>query len=119
PAYLGDEQYSAAGTGADKATYAFSGLAAGQYAVSAHWATGTNRATNTPFGIFDNTTLLTTVLVNQQLVPNDETANGVGWKNLGTFTISSGTLKTVISDNANNYVIADAVRIVKQASAAL
>jgi hypothetical protein len=31
---------------------------------------------------------------------------------LGTFTITSGTLKVVLSNNANGYVIADALRVV-------
>jgi uncharacterized protein (DUF2141 family) len=111
--YLGDQRYSAIGSGGDKATYLFTGLAPGQYSISSHWAAGANHATNTPFAISDNNTLLQTVPVNQQLTPNDEQSHGVGWKVLGTFTINSGTLKVVVSDNADiGYVFADAVRIV-------
>jgi hypothetical protein len=116
--YQGDQRFSAVGTGSDKATYTFTGLAPGQYSVSSHWAAATSgHATNTPFAISDNNTLLQTVLVNQQLTPNDEQSHGVGWKIVGSFTANSGTLKVVVSDNASpGYVFADAVRIVAAGS---
>ena len=54
-----------------------------------------------------------TVAVNQQLVPGTFTDQGVGWSTLGTFSVSGGTLTVSLSNNANGYVIADAIRIRK------
>ncbi len=46
------------------------------------------------------------------MAPSGDQSNGVTWQSLGTFHITSGTLAVRLSDNANGYVIADAVRIV-------
>jgi hypothetical protein len=51
-----------------------------------------------------------TVAVNQEAAPTGgQTLNGKPFQSLGHFTINSGTLKVVLSDNANGYVIADAM----------
>ena len=39
-------------------------------------------------------------------------SNAVVWQSLGTFSTSTGILSVRLNDNANGYVIADAVRIV-------
>lgn len=110
--YLGDNRYSAAGTGADRAEWTFTGLASGMYRVSATWPPHVNRATNSPFTVFDGSMSLKTVLVNQELAPNDFTAAGANWEDLGAFyAIASGTLTVRLTDAANEYVIADAIRI--------
>jgi len=55
------------------------------------------------------------VLVNQELVPGSLAGGfvdaGVGWTVLGTFTITGSTLTVTLTNAANEYVIADAIRI--------
>ena len=76
------------------------------------WTAYSNRATNATYQVFDGTTLLGTVQVNQQLAPSyGLTVGGTPFQSLGQFTISSGTLKVVLSDNANGYVVADAMLV--------
>jgi hypothetical protein len=78
---------------------------------------GANRATNAPYTVLDGTTVLATAPLNQEQTPNDFTADGAAWEDLGQFTVTSGTLKVRLSDAANEFVIADAVRIAPVASA--
>ena len=74
------------------------------------WAAYSNRATNATYQVYDGTTLLGTVQVNQQMAPTGgQTVNGVAFQSLGDFTFSSGTLRVVVTDNANGYVVADAM----------
>ena len=48
-----------------------------------------------------------------QAFPAGEQSNGVTWQSLGMFSTSTGTLSVRLGDNANGYVIADAIRLVK------
>ncbi|MGH7732583.1 MAG: RHS repeat-associated core domain-containing protein, partial [Gemmatimonadales bacterium] len=78
---------------------------AGQYQVYAWWAAGSNRATNATYTVA-NAQGSTPVAVNQQ-------ANGGAWNLLGTFALAPGTTDTItLTDQANGYVIADAIRLV-------
>jgi len=77
--------------------------------VYARWTTGSNRATAAPFVIL-HASGSTTVNVNQQQ------NNGV-WVLLGTFNMNAGTadrVKLSCWTTAGYYVIADAVKFVKQ-----
>src|SRR5262249_19596327 len=67
---------------------------------------------NATYSVYDGNTLRGTVSVNQQQAPSGTTVNGSVFQSLGSFQISSGTLKVVLSDNANGYVIADAFPVV-------
>ena len=108
-------KYAAAGTGSKVATWTFT-VTPGLYQVAATWVAQSNRATNSPFTVADGTTALGTVAVNQQLAPTDFTDQGVGWKTLGSFTISGNTLVVTLTNAANQYVVADAIRIQKIAN---
>jgi hypothetical protein len=110
--YNSNARYHGAGTGADTANWQISGLAAGNYTVQATWPAYSNHATNASYQIYDGTTLLATVLVNQRVAPVGTTASGRVFQTLGTYQVSSGNIHVVLSDNANNYVFADAVRVV-------
>ncbi len=110
--YLNGVHYVAAGNGSQVATWTFT-VAPGVYDVAVTYSAQNNRATNSPYTVYDGITSLGTTAVNQQLTPNDFTDQGVGWKNLGTFTITGNTLVVTLTNAANNYVIADAVRIQK------
>jgi hypothetical protein len=112
PGYGGGLRYASAGTGAATATWQATGLAAGAYLVQATWNGYYNHASNAPFSVYDGNTLVGTALVNQQPAPTaDATAGGFNFQTLTTVTVNSGTLKVVLSNNANGYVVADAVRI--------
>ncbi|MCX7919923.1 MAG: glycosyl hydrolase [bacterium] len=81
----------------------------GFYDVYAWWSIHSNRATNAPYTInyFGG---ITTIRVNQEV-------NGGQWNLLGKFYFSAGTTGTVtLSDDANDIVIADAVRFMKNAN---
>lgn len=110
-AYGGSIRYDETGTGTEKAIWTFSGLAPGTYQVAATWSAHSNRATNSPFTIKDGSTPLGTVRVSQELAPNDFTDEGVGWKVLGEYTISGTSLVVELTDDADEYVVADAIRI--------
>ncbi len=110
--YQLDYTYHAPGTGSNWATWTFDDLPDGTYQVFTRWSQFSNRATNAPYTVYDGTTALGTVSVNQQVAPVGDTADGIAWQKLGNYTIDSGTLKLLLTDAANGYVTADAVRLV-------
>jgi hypothetical protein len=101
------------GVGGEEATWTFTTLPPGVNRISATWHPDPNRATNAPFTIFDGSNNLGTFTINQELDPDDFVQNGVGWEDLGggVFSITSGTLVVRLTNNADEYVIADAIRI--------
>ncbi len=115
----GDLQNSTAGDGSSVARWVFQGLLPGEYTVSATWLAHGNRASNAPFTILDGTgplafgtgDPLAVVGVNQKTAPDDFATSGSHWEVLATVTISSTELVVELSDDANGYVIADAIRV--------
>jgi uncharacterized protein (DUF1800 family) len=101
------------GTGTQTATWAFSGLQPGQYAVSATWVGYDRGASNAPFTVFDGSNPLTPtpIRVDQRVDAAGLADGGSAWQGLGTFTITGSTLVVKLSDDANNFVSADAVRV--------
>jgi len=112
PAYGGSISYAAAGDGSAKSDWGFAGLAPGRYLVSASYSANPNRATDAPYSIDDGSSYITGVAVNQRQVPvgSADTSSG-SWIDLGTFEVDSGTLKVELSNLADGYVVADAVRV--------
>jgi hypothetical protein len=109
--YGGDVRYSALGTGNDVARWTFN-VTPGQYRVSASWFAHSNRASNAPYTILDGSNVLGTVRVSQKVAANDVSDAGTNWEYLGgPYNITSNTLVVTLSDAANGYVIADAVRV--------
>jgi hypothetical protein len=106
-----DFRYAPAGDGSLAASWQQAGLAPGAYDVEATWTTNGIRASNAPYRIYDGNTLLATVRVDQSQAPTGVTVNGATFQGLGTFQVNSGTLRVVLDNAADNYVIADAVRI--------
>ncbi|HEV3084420.1 MAG TPA: hypothetical protein VGY66_31950, partial [Gemmataceae bacterium] len=113
-AYGGSERYAtSSGTGQNTATWQVTGLAAGRYQVQVTWHAYANEATNAPYAIYDGSTLLQTVPVNQTQAPSGAIFGGVPFQTLATVNITSGTLRIVLTNTGNNtYVVADAVRVV-------
>ncbi|MDF3059247.1 MAG: carbohydrate-binding protein [Rariglobus sp.] len=80
----------------------------GTYTVYARWTADANRASNVPVDVV-STSGTSTVYVNMQ-------ANGGAWVALGTYTFAAGATGSVrvYNTGTTGYVIADAVRFVKQ-----
>ena len=93
------------GATANVATWTPSVAQAGQYEVYARWTQHANRATNAIYTI-THASGSTPVTVNQQ-------QGGGAWNLLGTFSLTPGAAhKVSLSDQANGFVIADAIRLV-------
>ena len=82
--------------------------AAGQQQVYARWSAHPNRATDAPYTI-THANGTTTVRVNQQ-------QNGGTWHLLGTFTLDNNS-RVTLTDQADGYVIADAIALQNQDTA--
>ena len=104
--FQADRDRAAGNSDGDTATFSFTGLTAGDYRVSATW-TGDGGASNTRFVVGG-----TTLRVDQSQLPDDFTEGGVMWEDLHSLAVTGGGSITVtIHDDADNQVIADAVRI--------
>jgi hypothetical protein len=102
--YGANYQTHAAGTGTNTATWSFTIPTAGPWKVYARWTALSNRATNAKYTVnYAGGSVVVTV--NQQ-------ASGGTWVLLGDYTFNAGAYSVRLSDNANGYVIADAVRLV-------
>lgn len=102
----GQSFFSKRGSG-NSALWSFEGLPVGVYEVYATWITKIKLATDAPYQIDGGAT----VRVNQSLRPQDIQEDGVGWKRLAVIEVTDGTLNVRLTNNANNTVLADAVRI--------
>ncbi|MEZ6053400.1 MAG: hypothetical protein R3C02_18745 [Planctomycetaceae bacterium] len=89
----------------------------GQYRVSATWTEHPDRAKNSPFSFYDGVTAyesqspISTVRVDQKIAPDDFVAAGSDWEDLLVVDVTGDTLIVELTDDANLYVIADAIRI--------
>ncbi len=73
-------------------------------------------STVAPFTVFDGTTagtLLDTIRVDQKQAPGDDSTYGAGWRSLGRFRSTTGTLTVKLTGTSAGRVIADAVRLVE------
>lgn len=107
--FEGDIDFSPSG-GGNTAAWTFSGVPNGPYLVSATWEAGQDRATNAPYTIVDGQ-LPVAVDINQEVAPNDFSDGGVSWEILGNINVTSNELTVTLSDDADQFVIADAIRI--------
>jgi hypothetical protein len=101
------------GTGSNTARWTLTGLTAGDTVdVAWTWSPMANRATNTPWTIYDSdgTTVLASGTQNQENAPNDFSDAGADWENADTVVISGTEISFEITDDADEFVIADAVR---------
>jgi RHS repeat-associated protein len=101
--YGANYQVHAAGTGASVFTWTLGVPAAGTYQVYARWTQHPNRATNAKYTV-NHSAGTTVATVNQAL-------GGGQWSLLGTFSFGAGSTAISLSDEANGYVIADAVML--------
>jgi len=110
PGYYGfDYLTHPKGTGTNLARFRPALPGDGRYEVLVSYTADPNRASNAKYAVH-HATGTTTVTVNQriQATPDDRTGE---WKSLGEFTFKAGTTGYVqLTDAADGYVIADAVR---------
>jgi hypothetical protein len=103
--YGADYRYHLPGSGNAVATWSFTVPAAGQYEAFAWWSVSSNRATNAPYTT-QHRDGLSTVRVNQR-------QTGGQWVSLGSHLFDAATPYGItLTDDADGYVIADAVRLV-------
>jgi hypothetical protein len=87
------------------------GLAPGNYTLQVTWNASPNHASDAPYQVYDGTTLVQTVLVDQRAAPAGPSFGGVTFQTLTTVTVSSGTLRVVLADDADGDVVADALHL--------
>jgi hypothetical protein len=101
--YNGDYRWNAAGTGSHTATWTPNLVAGASYNVYAWWRATANRATDSPYTIYYDGGS-ETVDVNQE-------TSGDQWNLLGIYPFAAGQSGyVVLSDDADEYVIADSVK---------
>ena len=115
--YSSDVRYIINGDGSQTATSTPIIPAAGNYHVYVSWTTHANRATNAPYTVNysggSQIFLVNQELLNDQVTVGAQTGEWSDWYLLGTFAFDAGTTgNVVLKNNANEYVIADAVRFV-------
>jgi RHS repeat-associated protein len=93
------------GTAPNTATWTPNVAQAGQYEVYARWTQSANRATNATYTV--------THAAGSSAIPVNQQQGGGVWNLLGTFSLSQGGMhKVSLTDQANGFVIADAIRLV-------
>jgi RHS repeat-associated protein len=97
-------QIRPAGTGASMFIWTLAVPSAGTYQAYARWTQHPNRATNAKYTV-NHASGAQVVMVNME-------QGGGSWSLLGTFDFNSGPTTISLSDDANDYVIADAVMLV-------
>jgi len=90
--YLGHHE-EATNVGTKTATWTFTDLPAERYTVGGTWTGSTSLAKDAPFEVFDGTTSLGTIDMDQETSPNDESFKGVNWERIGD-TFCHATLAT-------------------------
>lgn len=103
-------QYNDAGTGAAVATWSVGTITPAYYNVYAKWTIGSNRASNAKYTI-EHSEGIETIEVNQKQNDNQ-------WNLLGTYFIDNNSQIT-LNDDANGYVIADAISLVAEDDVAI
>ncbi len=102
---------SSAGSGSSIATWTMP-VTPGSYEVDVTWAAAASLSANAAYNIYDGTTKLGSVSVNQETAPADFTDNGVAWKSLGSFTVTGTKLTVTLANTAaDGQVSADAIRL--------
>lgn len=98
--------YASTAAVSDPATFWFYAAEAGQYTVDAWWTSGTNRSSQAPFVVFDDSG-------STKVVKVDQRSNGGKWNQLGTWSFAAGWNKVQLSrwTGGTAVVIADALRV--------
>jgi hypothetical protein len=117
--FQGDTGYRYGPAGTTAAQFS-TNLAAGTYRVSVTWGASPVWTTNAVFTVLDGAGhVLATRSLNEQSSPNDFSAGGAGWEDVGTVTLSSaGSLVVkVTGGTSGQFLVADAARFESVAAA--
>jgi ABC-type polysaccharide/polyol phosphate transport system ATPase subunit len=106
--------YAMGGDGSHAAAWTAGGLEPDEYEVLATWTPHMNRAAKAPYRLYDGDALLAEVRVNQQLSPAGALWRGAVFQSLGHHRVASGTLRVVLANDADGYVIAGAVQVARR-----
>lgn len=100
--------YASTAAVSDPATFWFFAAEAGTYTVDAWWTSGSNRSSQAPFVVYDQSGAAVIVKVDQR-------SNGGKWNQLGTWSFAAGWNKVQLSrwTGTGAVVIADALRVHK------
>jgi RHS repeat-associated protein len=101
--YATNYQHHAAGTGTSSFTWTLNVPSSGTYEAYARWTQHPNRATNAKYTV-SHAGGADVVTVNQEV-------GGGNWQLLGTYSFNAGAATVSLSDDADGYVIADAVML--------
>ena len=109
----GSTLFSFPGEGPSTAQWTFSRLPPGNYRVAATWYPNSYHAVHAPFTVAVGHHAASTVSVNQRTLPGDVTLSGRGWTYLGDIlaVFPGEDVRVTLSNSADSYVWADAVRI--------
>lgn len=105
-----DIHYAIRGNGSATATWNFTGLPAGTYRVYATYPANRSYASNAPFHVYNGSQLVGSRTVNQE-VPPTTVIDGSRYLLLGSYAITGNQLVVRLTNAANQYVVADAIRI--------
>ena len=99
------------GTGEDRAVFQFDGIQPGFYQIEAWWTASSNRASNTPYTIYQGG------IATVQRVDQSPASTSGSWNPLGLFELAPGDSVVVTDDAAargsvTTYVSVDAIRLV-------
>ncbi|MCA9064707.1 MAG: hypothetical protein KDA96_16660, partial [Planctomycetaceae bacterium] len=106
-------KFSGAGSG-NTATWSFGDLVPGTYQVSATWTNAPDRASDSPFTLRDGDnsgTIVRQIDINQEKAPDDFSDGGFGWEILGIVDVTGSSLTVQLTDSADEFIVADAIRI--------
>ncbi len=96
----------------DQAKWQFTGISPGWYEVLVTFPPDSDSASDAPYTVYDGSVARGTVRVNQQVPPSRGVFAGSPWESLGIFPITGDNLSVELADDADGYIVADAVRIV-------
>jgi subtilase family serine protease len=102
---------SAAGSGASTAAWTMP-VTPGAYEVDVTWPASASLSANVTYSVFNGTTKIGSVIVDQKLGPSGISYDGLNWQSLGSFTVTGTQLSVSVANTAGDgQVEADAVRI--------
>jgi ABC-type polysaccharide/polyol phosphate transport system ATPase subunit len=106
-------RWSPVGSGTNKAIWSFADLPPGTYEVQLCWFPHPNFATNAPFEVYVGDTLVRSVRVNQQEDPVGSRLGNSHTTSVTQFRVTGGTVRVVLSNDADGWVVADAIRLLQ------
>jgi hypothetical protein len=112
--------HASSGSAGNSATWTLgqsSTLPAGKYEIFVSYVPASDRDTKARYTVFDGSVSRGTALVNQTVAPADSIYQGVAWKSLGKFNITSGQASVRLDVRSIGSVDADGVLLIPAGAA--